>query len=528
MHGGDLVVLGVLLGVLGFLLLAERTGIPYPIPLTAGGAAVAFLPGVNDFELAPEIVLVAFLPPLLYATAFFASLQDLRANLRPIGLLAIGLVTATMISVAVVAHTVIDGMDWATAFVLGAVVSPTDPVAAVAIATGSHAPRRLVAIAEGESLVNDATGLIAYKFAVAAVVSGAFSLTHAVGDFVVSAIAGIAIGIAVGKLIALLRKRLDDAPTEIAISLLTPYLAYLPAEALGVSAVLAAVTTGLYMGWRSPDLVTPSTRIQAFAFWDILQFALNAALFVLVGLQLPNVIDGLQGFSTSDLVLYAVAVCATVILTRVAWTFPLTYLPRAIWPRLGRREPYLDPRVAALLGWMGMRGAVSLAAALAIPLHTDSGAPFPQRDLIIFLTYAVILVTVLGQGLTLRRLIDLAGAYEDDETTAEQEARARIAAAEAAIARLEELGEEEWVREETRERMRRLYEYRVRRFSSRLDDDGDDEIEQGSQAYQQLRRKVLEAERAEMIRLRNRGEITDDIMRRMERDLDLEDARLEI
>jgi monovalent cation/hydrogen antiporter len=527
MHG-DLVVLGVLLGVLGFLLLAERTGIPYPIPLTAGGAALAFLPGVSEFELAPEMVLVAFLPPLLYATAFFASLQDLRANLRPIGLLAIGLVTATTVTVAFVAHAVIDGMDWATAFVLGAVVSPTDPVAAVAIATGSRAPRRLVAIAEGESLVNDATGLIAYKFAVAAVATGGFSAANALGDFVVSAIGGIAIGVVVGKLVAPLRRRLDDAPTEIAISLLTPYLAYLPAEALGVSAVLAAVTTGLYLGWRSPELVTPSTRIQAVGFWEILQFALNAALFVLVGLQLRNVIDGLEGFSTADLFTYAAVICGTVILTRFAWIFPLTYLPSVLWPRLRRGDPSPDPRFPALLGWMGMRGAVSLAAALAIPLHTDSGSPFPQRDLIIFLTYSVILVTVLGQGLTLRRLIEAAAIYDDEETVAEQEARARIAAAEAAIARLDELAGEDWVRGPTEERMRALYEYRIRRFTSRLEDDGDDEIEQGSQAYQRLRRKILEAERAEMIRLRNRGEITDDIMRRMERDLDLEDARLEI
>jgi CPA1 family monovalent cation:H+ antiporter len=420
-------------------------------------------------------------------------------------------------------------MTWPAAFVLGAIVSPTDPVAAVEIATRSHAPRRLVTIAEGESLINDATGLIAYKFAIAATVTGAFSLTDALGEFVVSSLTGVAIGIAVAAVVAPLRRRLDDAPTEIAVSLVTPYFAYLPAEALGVSAVLAAVVSGLYLGWRSPDLVTPSTRIQAVGFWEILVFALNAVLFVLVGLQLRTVIDGLQGFSAADLALYATVVCATVILTRFAWIFPLTYLPRWLVPSLRRRDPSPDPRLPALLGWTGMRGAVSLAAALAIPLQTDSGAPFPQRDLIIFLAYSVILVTVLGQGLTLGKLIEMAGVYDDEETTAEQEARARIAVAVAAIARLEELEGEEWVRGQSHERMRALYEFRIRRFSSRLEEgDDDDDIEQGSQAYQRLRRKVLEAERAEMIRLRNRGEITDDIMRRMERDLDLEDARLEI
>jgi CPA1 family monovalent cation:H+ antiporter len=525
MHGGELVVLAVLLGVGGFLLLATRTGIPYPILLTVGGTGLAFLPGAADFQLDPQIILVAFLPPLLYGAAFFASLQDLRENVRPIGLLAIGLVTVTMVTVAVVAHTLIDGMTWPAAFVLGAIVSPTDPVAAVEIATRVRAPRGLVTIVEGESLVNDSTGLIAYKFAVAAAVSGTFSLPQAVGEFFLSAAGGIAIGVAVGWVIAELRRRLDDAPTEIAISLLTPYFAYLPAEAAGVSAVLAAVTSGLYLGWRSPELVTPTTRMQAVAFWEILMFGLNATLFVLIGLQLHNVVTGLDAYAAGKLVLWAAVICATVIVTRFAWIVPLTAIPGVLF---GRRRPRPDLRIAALIAWSGMRGAVSLAAALAIPLRTDAGAPFPQRDLIIFLAYAVILVTVVGQGLTLGRLIQMAGVYDDEETTAEQEARARIAAANAALARLDELSDADWVRDETHQRMRALYEFRVRRFASRLDDGDDGEIEQGSQAYQRLRRKTLAAERAEIVRQRNRGLITDDMMRRIERDLDLEDARLDI
>jgi Na+/H+ antiporter len=527
MHG-DMVLLAVLVGAGAFLLLASRTGIPYPILLTAGGTALAFVPGAGAFHLDPAIILVAFLPPLLYSSAFFASLQDLRANIRPIGLLAVGLVTATTVTVAVVAHAVIDGMTWPAAFVLGAVVSPTDPVAAVEIAIRSRAPRRLVTIAEGESLVNDATGLIAYKFAIAATVTGAFSLPDALLHFVLNSAAGIAIGLAVGWAVAQLRRRLDDAPTEIAISLLTPYLAYLPAEAAGVSAVLAAVTSGLYLGWRSPELVTPSTRIQSVGFWEILVFGLNAALFVIVGLQMRTVLDGLTGYSTGRLALYAAVICATVILTRFAWIFPLTYLPRVLSRRLRERDPSPDPRLPALLGWTAMRGAVSLAAALAIPLTTDAGQPFPARDLIIFLAYSVILVTVVGQGLTLGRLIQLAGVFDDEETTAEQEARARIAAANAALERLGELRDEEWVRDQTHERMRGTYEYRIRRFEARLDEEDDGDLEEGSQAYQRLRRKVLEAERQEIIRQRNRGNITDDIMRRIERDLDLEDARLEI
>jgi Na+/H+ antiporter len=528
MHG-ELVVLAVLIGAGAFLLLADRTQIPYPILLTVGGTLLAFVPGVEHFELDPDIVLVAFLPPLLYAAAFFTSVQDLRANAGPISFLAIGLVVLTTVTVAVVAHAFVD-LSWPAAFVLGAVVSPTDPVAATEIAVRSHAPRRLITIVEGESLINDATGLIAYKFAVAAVVSGSFSLYEAFGDFVLSAVVGIAIGLAVGYATAELRARLDDAPTETAVSLLTPYIAYLPAEALGVSAVLAAVTTGLYLGWRSPELVTPSTRIQIVNFWEILSFALNAVLFVLVGLQLRTIIDGLDGYSTMQLTGYAAVVVLAVIATRMLYVYPFNLLTRALVSKLPGRSASEPPdlRLTGLLGWSGMRGSVSLAAALAIPLTTDSGAPFEGRDLIIFLAYAVILVTVVGQGLTLGKLIEWAGVYDDDETVAEQEARARIAASNAALTRLDELRDEEWVRDETQARLRAAYEFRIRRFEARIDEDDDGEIEEGSQAYQRLRRKVLEAERAEIIRQRNRGDITDDIMRRLERDLDLEDARLEI
>jgi monovalent cation/hydrogen antiporter len=532
MHG-DLVVLAVLLVAGAFLLLADRTQIPYPILLVVGGTALAFVPGVSEFVLDPDVVLIAFLPPLLYGVAFFTSLQDLRANYRPIGLLAVGLVAFTTVTVAVVAHHVV-GLPWAAAFVLGAVVSPTDPVAATEIAVRSHAPRRLVTIVEGESLINDSTGLIAYKFAIAAVLTGTFHAFSALGEFVWSAGAGVAIGLAVGWAVGALRARLDDAPTETAVSLLTPYVAYLPAEALGVSAVLAAVSAGLYLGWRSPELVTPSTRIQVTGFWELLTFGLNAALFVLVGLQLSTVVNGLDGYSTGELIAYSLAIAGTVLLTRLAFLFPFNVVSRLLvrrLPRIRNATSAPDPPdywLTLLLGWSGMRGAVSLAVALAIPLRTDAGDPFPGRDLIIFLAYAVILITVVGQGLTLGKLIDVAGVYDDDETVLEQEARARIAAAQAALARIDELEAEEWVREASVDRMRRGYEFRIRRFESRLDDDDDGEIEEGSQAYQRLRRHVLAAERAEIIRARNRGDITDDIMRRIERDIDLEDARLEI
>jgi CPA1 family monovalent cation:H+ antiporter len=523
----DLVLLAVLAAVALFLIVAYHSRIPYPILLVVGGAVIGFLPGIPDVQLDPDLVLVIVLPPLLYSAAFFSSLRDLRDNLRPIGMLSIGAVIATMVAVAVVAHAVVDGMSWEAAFVLGAVVSPTDAIAATAIASRVGAPSRFVTIIEGESLVNDATALVAFKFAVAAAVSGSFSLATASGRFALNAVVGIAIGIAVGWVVAQVRRVIDDAPTEITISLLSPYFAYLPAEALGVSAVLAAVTTGVFMGWRSPQLITPATRIQAFAVWEIVQFVLNAALFVLVGLQLPSVIDGISDMPTRTIVADAVAVAATVVVVRFLWVYPAVYIPRFLSARLRERDPYPPWWMPAIVGWTGMRGAVSLAAALAIPATIEGGAPFPQRDLIIFLTYAVIAATLILQGTTLPLIIKALG-VEEDGSAAQRESKARLLAARAAIARIDQLTDEEWVREDTAERVKRGYEFRIRRFEARFDDEDDGSIDARSYDYQRLVRELLEAQRAEIIRLRNMGKINDEIMHRIERDLDLEDTRLEV
>jgi Na+/H+ antiporter len=523
----DLVLLGILAAVAVLLILAYHTRIPYPIMLVVGGASIGFLPGIPDVRLAPDLVLVLVLPPLLYSAAFFSSLRDLRDNLRPIGLLAIGLVIATTVGVAAVAHAVVDGMSWEAAFVLGAIVSPTDPVAATAIASRLGAPRRFLTIIEGESLVNDSTALVAYKFAIAAAVSGSFSLAEAGGRFVLNAVVGIALGLAVGWIVAQVRRAIDDTPTEIAISLVTPYFAYLPAEALGVSSVLAAVTTGIFLGWRSPQLITPATRIEIYAVWEIVQFVLNAALFVLVGLQLPTVLDGISSLATGSIVLYAAAVVAAVVVIRFLWVFPATYLPRLASQRLRARDPYPPWQQPAIVAWTGMRGAVSLAAALAIPQTIDSGAAFPQRDLIIFLTYAVIAATLIFQGLTLPMAIKVLG-VEDDGSLAQRESKARLLAARAALDRIDELAGEDWVREETAARVRASYDFRIRRFAARFDDEDDGAIDERSYNYQRLIRELLEAQRAEIIRLRNQGRINDEIMHRIERDLDLEDTRLEV
>jgi CPA1 family monovalent cation:H+ antiporter len=519
----DQLVLLALLVMLGVLLVAgPRLRIPYPILLVLGGLALGFVPGVPTLSLPPDVVLVAVLPPLVYLSAFNTSLRELRANIRSIGVLAIGLVVATTVLVAVAAHAAIDGLSWSAAFVLGAVVSPTDPIAATSIMRRLGVPRRVVNVVEGESLVNDGTALVLYRVAVVATISGAFSMWDASWRFVWGVVGGVAIGLVVGFLVAQVRRRLDNPPVEVTISLMTGYLAFIPANAAQASGVLSVVTAGVYLGWRTPEVTSVQSRLQGTAVWEILAFVINALLFAVVGLQLSGILDALTGVPAGRLAWYAVLVTATVIVARLAFVPVLTYLPK----RLIRRAPTpLDQTL--VIACSGMRGGVSLAAALAIPLTTHAGANFPQRDLIIFLTFMVILGTLVLQGLSLPFVIRALG-LEPDHLDEKEDAKARIRASEAAIARLEELADEDWVREDTAERLRGLYTFRRNRFASRFDAESDGAIEERSQNYQRLRRELLEAERAAIVDLRREGTINDEGMRRLLRDLDLEDARLDI
>jgi Na+/H+ antiporter len=523
----ELLLLVLMVAVGGLSVLAAAVHVPYPIVLVLGGLVLGFVPGVPRVELQPDLVLVLFLPPLLYVSSFFASPRELRSDARTISLLAVGLVLATMVAVAAVAHALVRGLPWAAAFTLGAIVSPTDPLAATEIARRLGVPRRLVTVLEGESLVNDATALVAYRLALAAVVTGGFSLWQAGARFVVGAVGGVAIGLVVGWLLAQVRRRIDEPVTEIILSVVTGYTAYLPAELLGLSGVLAAVTAGLYVGWQNPRLASPTTRLLGFSFWEVLVYLLNAVLFVLVGLQLHRILGALSGDSAVVLLGQAALVSVVVIAVRVAWGFTVPYLVRA----LDRRPAQILRRVGArqrlVVGWSGMRGAVSLAAALALPLETTAGRPFPERNLIIFVTFAVILATLVLQGLTLPWLIRRLG-VSDDGSEEQEELRGRLRATDAALARLDELAAEDWTRDDTVERMRGLYRFRRRRLKARggyIEDDG---YQDRSLAYQRLVRELLEAQRREIVLLRNQGVIGNDVMHRIERDLDLEDSRLEI
>jgi CPA1 family monovalent cation:H+ antiporter len=528
MHFGtheQLVLVALLLSIAGLLIAAPLLRIPYPIFLVLGGLAIGFVPGMPTLQLPPDVVLVAVLPPLLYASAFFTSLRDLRANVRSISILAVGLVIATMVAVAVVAHMWVDSLSWSAAFVLGAVVAPTDPIAATAIMRRLGVPRRIVSIVESESLVNDGTALVLYKVAVAATVSGTFSLWDASWHFLWSVVGGIGIGLVAGFLIAAVRRRLDNPPVEVTIALMTGYLVFIPANAAGASGVLAVVTAGVYLGWRTPELTSVQTRLQGFAVFEILVFVLNALLFALVGMQLSHILDALAQWSDLKLAGYGVLVTATVILTRVVWLPIFIYLPRVLWG--STKHPPKPPSHSFLISWAGMRGAVSLAAALAIPLTTTAGGAFPGRDLIVFLTFCVILGTLVLQGLSLPIVIRAFG-IEPDHSEEKEEAKARIRAAEAALERLEELVEEDWVGAETAERLRGLYGFRQNRFRSRFDAEDDGAIETQSQNYQRLRRELLDAERDAVVALGREGTISGDVVNRVRRDLDLEDARLDV
>jgi len=523
----QLILMGLLLAIAALLVAAPALHVPYPILLVLGGLALGFIPGVPTLQLPPELVLIAFLPPLLYSAAFFTSLRELRENIRPIGTLAIGLVLATMTAVAVVAHALVDDMSWGAAFVLGAVVAPTDPLAASSIMHRLGVPRRAITIVEGESLVNDGTALVLYRVAVTAVVAGTFSVWEASWRLVWSVVGGVAIGLIVGFLVAFVRHRIDNPPVEVTIALITGYLAFIPANAAQASGVLAVVTAGIYLGWRTPELTSFQTRLSGSAVWEIFTFVINAVLFALIGLQLPSILDALTGYAGTKLVWWGVLVTGTVVVTRLVFVPVFTYLPKRIGGSFGGNNPAPPLNRSMIVAWAGMRGAVSLAAALAVPLTTNGGSSFPQRDLIVFLTFCVILGTLVFQGLTLPMLISVLG-VEADHLDEKEEAKARIKAADAAIARLSELESEDWVRDDTAERLRGLYGFRRNRFASRFDRDDDGAIEEQSLSYQRLRRELLDAERSELVNLRREGVISSDVERRLHRDLDLEDARLDV
>jgi monovalent cation/hydrogen antiporter len=498
------VILGMLVAVAALALLSRKVAIPYPILLVLGGLAIALVPGLPPILLNPELVFVLFLPPLLYPAAIFTPWRDFRRNLRPILLLSVGLVLCTTVATGYLAHYLLPEFPLAAGFALGAIISPPDAIAATAISQDLRVPRRIITVIEGESLVNDATALVAFRFAVAALVTGTSSL---------------------GGVSFRILKPIEDPPVEITISILTPFASYLPAELLHVSGVLAVVTTGLYHGWRIPEFTSFRTRLQAGPVWQMIEFVLNGFIFLLIGLQLPQVLEQLSGRQLSQLLLYAAEISLAVILIRILWVFPASYLPRWFSKTLRERDPYPDWRHVAIVAWTGMRGVVSLAAAMALPITLKDGTPFPGRDLILFLTFVVILVTLVLQGLTLPSLIRGLN-IKADNSEEQEELDARLRANEAALLRLNEIAEIDQVHEATAQRLRAEYEDRIRQLREESNGDSDNLHGMYSSDYERLSREALQEERRTILDLRNRQVINDEVLRRIQRDLDLAESRL--
>jgi monovalent cation/hydrogen antiporter len=518
-------VLLLFLAATALAIAARRIGIPYPILLVLGGLALGFVPGLPRIELEPDIVFLLFLPPILFGAGYFTSIRDFKANLRAISLLSIGLVLTTIVIVAVVAQALIPGLGWPAAFALGAIVAPPDAVAATAIFQRLGVPRRVVTILEGESLVNDATALVAYRFAIAAAMTGAFSLATAGISFVLVAAGGVALGLLIGMAAAAILRRIDDPVCSVVLTFLFPVAAYLPAEIFGLSGVLSTVAAGIYLGRHAPRSMSSSVRIAGTSAWQVLLFLINGTVFILIGVQLPSVLENLRGRSSLELIGLAVAISLVVIVVRILWVFPATYLPRRLSARI-RREVRPAPRNVFIVSWAGMRGVVSLAAALALPTTLANGQPFPERDLLIFLTFAVILATLVGQGLTLPLVIRGLGIAADGGD-GHEELHARQAAAEAAVSRIEELATQWPGHLELIDALRAQYGHRASHIDEHHGEAATDDAEQELLEHRLIRGSVIEAEREALLRMHETGALSDDVFRRVERDLDLEELRME-
>jgi monovalent cation/hydrogen antiporter len=518
-------MVALLLAVVLLATVARRIGVPYPILLVIGGLLLALVPQVPQVQLNPELVLLLFLPPLLYSAAADMSWRDFRRHKRAIGQLSIGLVLVTMLAVAFTIHYLVPGLPWAVAFVLGAVLSPTDAVAASAIASRLGLPRQITAIIEGESLVNDASALVAYRFAVLAVSTGVFSLGRATLSFVWVALGGVGVGLLGGWILIQVSSRIRDPFILILFTLVTPYLVWLPAEALGVSGVLSAVTAGLFIGYRSPSVLKAEARIPLYAVWDTWVLLLNGLAFILLGLQLDTVLDGLTSMRFLSMLGLGLLISLVVIVVRIVWVFPTAYLPRKLIPAIGRADPMPPPSALFVIGWAGMRGVVSLATALALPLTKADGSPFPYRGELIFLAFVVVLVTLVGEGLTLGPIIKLLGLNGDGGEAEREEQAARLAVVKAGQARVRALLQEPWLPRSRADALESSLDARRIRLEAKVAQGGDAEKGTG-EGYRRLMRELIDAQRKELVRLHDSGAIGDEVLHRIEFQLDVEEARV--
>jgi len=510
------ILIALLVAAIPLVALAQRINISYPIVLVLGGLALGFVPRLPHIPLDPDLVLLIFLPPLLYWESITAPTDVMAENASQIALLAVGLVVATTFAVAALAHVLIPGMSWGAAFVLGAVVSPTDELAAVPVLEHFRLPRHLIAIIDGESLLNDATSLVIYGAAIVAVTTGVFHPAYALFEFVMTLAGSLLLGYLAGRLAVELWRRIRDPQLQGVISVVLPFAAYFPAERFGLSGVLAVVTAGVYVNHLSPRVITPAARTQAAGFWNTFVFLANAVLFLAVGLQLNDVATAaFRHHSWQTIIGYSIAVNVVLIVVRLALAVLAEFAPTPA--PADHAEP--NWKNALVVAWSGLRGSVSLAAALAIPLLLPNGAPFPDRDLIIFITFSVILVTLVAGGLTLPALVGWLhierGTEESDELRF-----ALVRTAEAALARIDELQSEKRIDDAHAETLRNVYEHRRDMKATEGGADG-----RHLARHREVERELIDAQRKALIALREQGKIDNVVLRRVQTDLDFATGR---
>lgn len=531
LHDNLLLILGLLFVMALLYMLSQKLRVSYPIFLVLGGLLIGFIPGMPRIALDPEIVFLIFLPPLLYEAAWFTSWYDFWKWKRPIALLAFGLVILTSIAVAFLSNALIPGFTLALGFLLGGIISPPDAVAAQSVLKGLKIPKRITTILEGESLINDASSLIVFRFALAAVLTGQFVLQTAILDFFVAAAMGIVVGIAVALVFYAIHKYLPTTPSiDTVLTLMTPYIMYLSAEHFHFSGVLAVVSGGLFLSFRAHRIFDYKTRIQSYGVWSALGFLLNGLVFVLIGLQLPVIIDGLGAYSVGAAIYYAVVISVTTIVIRLLWVYPNTYLPRVLSRKIRTREPFPPPKMVFLVGWAGMRGVVSLASALAVPLTLADGTAFPHRNLILFITFVVILITLVFQGLTMPLLIRRLN-IEDDQHVPEDRQWSEIRCRMANLS-INYLDENYSPEVESNAKLKRFYEqlhHTIKRERQNFSDEGDSQ--ERAEARERFNRIFLELvanRRRELVNLRREKTFDDEVLREYERTLDLEEARMQV
>ncbi len=523
------IIILLLFGITFLAVLSNRFKFPYPIVLVLCGVGISLIPGLPVVALNPSVVFIIFLPPLLYGAAWNTSWHDFRAAIRPISLAAIGLVFFTTTLVALAAHLIIPDLSWPVAFLIGAIVSPPDAVAATSVTKGLGLSPRVIAILEGESLVNDASGLIAYKYALAAIAAGNFIFWQAGLNFLLVSAAGIGIGLGLGYLMSLIHKHfICDPIIEVTLTFLTPFAAFLLAEHFHFSGVLAVVTSGLYISYRSSKIFSHQSRIMSYAVWDVVMFILNGLIFILIGLQLRSVIAGINDYPATTLALYGIVISLVVILVRFIWVVPSALLPRWLSKRIREKEAF-DPRNMVVFGWAGMRGVVSMAAALAIPLQLADGSPFPHRNLVIFLTFCVILSTLVVLGLTLPWLIRQLKIVPHSIVAEEFEVRKEVVAT--AISHIEE--NLSLVQDELLHNIKSKYEVKYNRLQKTdlpANYFGGGKTLAGNifNEYSKMQIDLIGVERETIDALHRAGDASEEILRKIERELDLEETRLQM